>query len=86
MNELVLISVVGTEEPSITAVITQLLGQQDVDILDIGQSVIDDHLSLGILANISGDAISLKTAIDRIVSDFMVEVSFVLLTEQSYDR
>ena len=86
MNELVLISVVGTDQPGITAVITQLLDQQDVDILDIGQSVIHDHLSLGILANISGDAISLKTAIDRIVSDFMVEVSFALLTEQSYDR
>ena len=86
MNELVLISVVGTDEPGITAVITRLLGQQDVDILDIGQTVIHDHLSLGILANIPGDAVSLKTAIDHIVSDFMVEVSFALLTEQSYDR
>ena len=72
MNELVLISVVGTDEPGITAVITRLLGQQDVDILDIGQSVIHDHLSIGILANIPGDGASLKTAIDRIISNFMV--------------
>ena len=85
MNELVLISVVGTDEPGIRAVITRLLGQQDVDILDIGQSVIHNHLSMGILVNIPGDAASLKTAIDRVVSDFMVEVRFAPVTEQSYD-
>ena len=59
MNELVLISVAGADEPGITAAITRLLGQQDVDILDIGQSVIHDHLSLGILANLPGNSASL---------------------------
>ena len=59
MSELVLIRVAGRDEPGITAAITQLLGQQDADILDIGQSVIHDHLSLGILVNISEDRASL---------------------------
>ena len=48
MNDLVLISIAGVDKPGITSAITGLLGQQDADILDIGQSVIHDHLSLGI--------------------------------------
>ena len=85
MSELVLIRVAGRDEPGITAAITQLLGQQDADILDIGQSVIHDHLSLGILVNISEDRASLKSSLDRLFSDFTVEVSFTRVTNQSYE-
>ena len=54
MNELVLISVSGEDKPGITATISKLLGSLDVDILDVGQSVIHNHLSLGILVNVRG--------------------------------
>ncbi len=85
MNELVLISVAGADEPGITAAITRLLGQQDVDILDIGQSVIHDHLSLGILANMPGNSASLRLAVEEALSKFNVAISFVAVTKQSYD-
>ena len=52
MSELVLISVSGEDKPGITATIAELLAEFDVDILDVGQSVIHNHLSLGILVNV----------------------------------
>ena len=85
MSELVLISISGKDEPGITAAITQLLGQQSVDILDIGQSIIHDHLSLGILVNIPGNITLLKASIDHMFSDFTIEVSFTSVTTKSYE-
>ena len=52
MEELVLVSVTGEDKPGITAAIAELLGHYDVDVLDVGQSVIHNHLSLGILVNV----------------------------------
>ena len=52
MKELVLISVTGEDKPGVTATIAKLLGDHDVDVLDLGQAVIHQHLSLGILVNV----------------------------------
>ena len=48
MNELVLISVTGEDKPGITAGIAELLGQHDVEILDIGQAVMQGENQLQI--------------------------------------
>ncbi|MBD3648958.1 MAG: phosphoserine phosphatase SerB, partial [Pseudomonadales bacterium] len=56
MAELVLINVSGEDKPGLTAAISELLGEFDVDILDVGQAVIHDYLSLGILVNIPGES------------------------------
>ena len=49
VNELILLNITGEDKPGLTAAITGLLGDFDIDILDVGQAVIHNHLSLGIL-------------------------------------
>lgn len=48
-TELILIRITGLDRPGLTASITGILAQYDVDILDIGQADIHSTLSLGIL-------------------------------------
>lgn len=52
MNEIVLISITGHDRKGLDAKFTGILAEYDVNILDIGQAVIHDHISLGILAEI----------------------------------
>lgn len=52
MSELVLINVSGRDKPGLTSEITGIMGRYDVRILDIGQAVIHDHLTWGILIEI----------------------------------
>ena len=49
MREIVLINITGEDRPGLTAAITGVLAQGGVNILDIGQAVIHDTLSFGIL-------------------------------------
>lgn len=52
MGEIILINVTGEDKPGLTASLTGILAQYKVPILDIGQAVIHDYLSLGILVEI----------------------------------
>ena len=52
MREIILINITGKDKPGLTASLTNILAQYDVTILDIGQAVIHDYLSLGILVDI----------------------------------
>lgn len=54
MREIVLINITGEDRPGLTAAITGVLAQGGVNILDIGQAVIHDALSFGILVEIPG--------------------------------
>ena len=48
-TELILIRISGVDRPGLTASITEILSEYDVDIMDIGQADIHSTLSLGIL-------------------------------------
>ena len=52
MSEIILINVTGEDKPGLTASLTGILARYKVPILDIGQAVIHDYLSLGILVEI----------------------------------
>lgn len=52
MREIILINVTGKDKPGLTASLTRILAKYNVVILDIGQAVIHDYLSLGILVEI----------------------------------
>lgn len=52
MREIILINVTGKDKPGLTASLTGILARYKVTILDIGQAVIHDYLSLGILVEI----------------------------------
>lgn len=84
MNELVLISVSGEDRPGITATIAKLLGDWDVDILDLGQSVIHNHLSLGILANMPAESDQVTGALRLASRRLNVQIRFAPISEESY--
>ncbi len=52
MSEIVLINISGPDAKGLDARFTSILAQYDVNILDIGQSVIHEYISLGILVDI----------------------------------
>lgn len=52
MGDIVLINITGPDKKGLDARFTRILGQYNVTILDIGQAVIHEHISLGILAEI----------------------------------
>ncbi len=52
MGEIVLINITGRDRTGVDSCFTCILARYDVKILDIGQSVIHEHISLGILADI----------------------------------
>ncbi len=49
MSEVILINLTGADRPGITRDLSEILAQHDVRVLDIGQAVIHDTLTLGIL-------------------------------------
>ncbi len=52
MNEIILINIAGDDQPGVTVAVTQLLARYGVNLLDMGQSVIHDTLSLGFLIEV----------------------------------
>ncbi len=56
MRELMIINVSGEDKPGLTSSITEILGRHNTNILDIGQAVIHNTLSLGILIEIPDES------------------------------
>lgn len=56
MREIILIHATGEDRPGITSILTGVLAACGVDVLDIGQVVIHDHLTLGMLVALPEDA------------------------------
>jgi len=52
MREIILINITGKDKPGLTSSLTNILAQYEVIVLDIGQAVIHDYLSLGMLVEI----------------------------------
>ncbi|OOZ40903.1 phosphoserine phosphatase SerB [Solemya pervernicosa gill symbiont] len=52
MREVVLINVSGEDRAGLTAALTEILARYNIDILDIGQAVIHNTLSLGFLVEV----------------------------------
>jgi phosphoserine phosphatase len=89
LNEPILISITGIDRPGITATIAQVLAEFDVNILDIGQSVIHDALSLGMLIQIPEDSANEKTvkeAIQKTIEKLDMSVRFVNIQQEKYER
>jgi phosphoserine phosphatase len=52
MSEVILINLTGADRPGITRDLSAILAQHDVRVLDIGQAVIHDTLTLGLLVEV----------------------------------
>ena len=84
MPELVLINITGEDKPGLTAAITSLMGDFDVDILDVGQAVIHNFLTLGILSTLPDTSESLFKEILFRAHELGVEVRFSPVDATSY--
>lgn len=89
LTEPILISITGIDRPGITATIAQVLAEFEITILDIGQSVIHDALSLGMLiqipANLS-DENTVKAALQRTIDELGMTIRFVNIKQDNYER
>lgn len=56
MHEILLINVSGPDRPGVTSSISEILARYEVNILDVGQAVIHDTLSLGMVVDVPTDA------------------------------
>ena len=55
MSELLLINITGPDKPGLTSKITATLAGSKIPVLDIGQAVIHNHFSLGMLVEVPKD-------------------------------
>ena len=87
-SEIILISISGEDRPGVTASITEILGQYNATILDIGQADIHHTLSLGILFKMDSAEHSghiLKDILFK-CSELGVQVRFTPVTEDKYNN
>lgn len=88
MKEIVLINITGPDRPGLTAAITGILSRSDVNILDIGQAVIHDTLSFGILVELAdetGKADVLKDLLFK-ASELDQQVKFTPVSADDYTQ
>lgn len=88
MKEIVLINITGPDRPGLTAAITGILARANVSILDIGQAVIHDTLSFGILVEMAGDDSSSDVLKDVLFRGYELDqqVRFTPVSAEEYGR
>ena len=86
MKEIILINIFGEDKSGVTSSLTDILAGYEVNILDIGQSVIHDSLSLGVLVELSE-----QTAINQLLAEIRqcieslgLGIRFLPIPENSY--
>ncbi len=86
MKEIILINISGVDKPGLTSSITNILAGYGVNILDIGQAVIHDTLSLGVLVHIPEEAESSPVLRDVLFKahELGVNIRFTPVAEDSY--
>ena len=88
MREIILIQVSGSDRPGLTAAFTRILARYRLNILDIGQAVIHDTLSLGILVEPPPDAESSAVLKDLLFEahKLNINVRFRPIDEDRYEE
>ena len=88
VNDILLITISGEDRSGLTAAITAVLAKQDVNILDIGQAVIHDTLSMGVLVEVPGGASheSVVGAVENCVAGVGLSVRSNSISPQSYSH
>jgi len=87
MSKIVLINVSGHDEPGLTTSLTEVLSRYGVRILDIGQAVIHDTLSLGMLVQIPDrfeDSAALKDVLFHL-HEARLQARFTPVSEDEYE-
>lgn len=86
-TELILIRISGLDRPGLTAAITEILSEYEVDILDIGQADIHSTLSLGILFKCrETDSGKVMKELLFKASEIGISIRFYPVTSQEYEE
>lgn len=86
VRELILLTISGIDRPAVTSSVTSLLARYKANILDVGQAVIHDNLTLGLLVEFpvgEESAPILKDILFRMY-ELDMQVKYQPITEDSY--
>lgn len=88
MNEIILVNITGIDKPGLTSKITNLLSRYNIRILDIGQAVIHNQLSLGFLLDVPSEAASYEMVKEVFVKaqNLGLTIRFNPITADEYNR
>ena len=88
MSEVVLINLTGPDRPGITRDLSAILAQHDVRVLDIGQAVIHDTLTLGLLVALSRESESHPVLKDVLFKahEWDLQARFTPISLADYER
>ncbi len=86
MSEIILINVSGRDKSGLTSEITGIMAQYHLRILDIGQAVIHDHLTWGILVEVpdQSDASGVLKELLFRMHELNLQVTFKIVSEDEY--
>jgi phosphoserine phosphatase len=87
MREIVLINITGKDKPGLSARLTEILANYGITILDMGQAVIHDFLSLGILIEIPDEHKSSSVLKDILFAAHKLDINaqFTPIDEDRYE-
>jgi len=88
VKEILLINISGADKPGVTSAITHILAQYQANILDIGQAVIHDHLTLGLLVEIP-EAFEASPVLKEVLfkaHELGLQIRFQPISEESYSH
>lgn len=88
MNDILLITISGEDQPGLTAGITAILAEYAVNVLDIGQAVIHATLSMGVLVEIpaAGDQARVSAALQSYAGQHNMRLRINPVSPDSYGR
>jgi len=88
MKEIILLTISGEDKPGVTSAITKILAEYQINVLDIGQAVIHNTLSLGILIEVPKQSESspiLRDVLFR-AHELNVNIRFEPIDEADYEN
>lgn len=85
-KEIILLNISGVDKPGVTSSLTSILANYGVNILDIGQAVIHDTLSLGVLFEVPEESEASPILKDLLFKGYELgtNVKFTPITESNY--
>ncbi len=88
MKEIILVTVAGQDRPGLTAQLTAILANYDVTVLDIGQSVIHDTVSLGMMVELPPDASGCPVFKELLFKghELHLNIRFTPISEEEYEQ
>lgn len=88
MKEIILVTVSGQDRPGLTAQLTAILARYDVTVLDIGQSVIHDTLSLGMMLELPPESAGCPVFKELLFKghELHLNIRFTPISEEEYEH